>query len=47
MTVGRGVIINVSRKHKLTVGSAAELELVSITNVLGIMIWSKYFLDQE
>ena len=43
MTMGRGEIINVSRKHKLNVGSSTESEISSIADVLGIMIWSKYF----
>ena len=43
MTMGRGALINVSRKHKLNVGSSTESEISSIADVLGIMIWSKYF----
>ena len=39
MSVGKGVIVNVSRsRHKLNVGSPTESELVSIANVLGIVI---------
>ena len=34
MTMGRGAIVNVPRKHKLNVGSSTELELVRIADVL-------------
>ena len=47
MTIGRGALINVSRKHKLNVGSSTELELVSIANVLGIMMWSKHSMKSQ
>ena len=47
MTMGRGVFINVSRKHKLTIGRSMESELVSIAKVLGIMTWSKYFMEAQ
>ena len=35
MSMGRGVTVNVSGKHKLDVGSSTESELVSIAAVLG------------
>ena len=44
---GYGTFINVSRKHKLTIGSSAESELVGIVNVLGIMILSTYFIETQ
>ena len=47
MTMGRGALLNVSRKHKLNVGSSTESELVSIADVLGIMMWSKYFMEAQ
>ena len=44
----RGALINVSRKHtKLNEGSSTESELVSITDVLGIMMRSKYFKEAQ
>ena len=39
MSMGKGVIVNVSRRHKLNVGSSTESELVSIADVLGVMIY--------
>ena len=47
MSMGKGAIVNVSRRHKLNVGSSTESKLVSITDVLGIMIWCKYFMGAQ
>ena len=47
MTVGRGASINVSRQFNLNVGISMESELVSIVNVLGIMMWSTYFMEAQ
>ena len=47
MSMGRGAIVNVSRKHKLNVGSSTESELVSIADVLGVMMWCKYFIEAQ
>ena len=38
MSMGKGAIINVSRRRKLNVGSSTESELVSISDVLGVII---------
>ena len=45
--MGRGALINIPRKHKLNVGSSMELELVNIADVIGIMMWSKYFMESQ
>ena len=47
MSMGKGSIVNVSRKHKLNTGSSIEAELVSISDVLGMMIWCKYFMEAQ
>ena len=47
LSMGRGAIVNVSRRHKLNVGSSTESELVSIADVLGVMIWCKYFMEAQ
>ena len=39
--------MNVSQKHKLNVGSSTEAELVSIADVLGMMMWCKYFMEAQ
>ena len=38
MSMGKGAIVNVLRKHKLNVGSSTESELVSIVDVLGVLM---------
>ena len=47
MSMGKGAIVNVSRRHKLNVGSSTESELVNIAAVLGVMIWCKYFMEAQ
>ena len=47
MSMGKGAIVNVSRRHKLNVGSSTESELVSIADVRGVMIWCKYFMEAQ
>ena len=47
MSMGKGVMVNISRKHKLNVGSSTESELVSIADVLGMMMWCKYFMEAQ
>ena len=47
MSMGKDAIVNVSRKHKLNVGSSTESELVSIADVLGVMMWCKYFMEAQ
>ena len=34
-------------RHKLNVGSSTESELVSIADVLGVMVWCKYFTEAQ
>ena len=45
MSMGKGSIVNVSRKHKLNTGSSTEAELVSISYILGMIMWCKYFME--
>lgn len=47
MSIGKGAIVNVSRKHKLNVASSTESELVSIKDVLGTMMWCTYFMGVQ
>ena len=47
MSMGKGSIVNVSRKHKLNTGSSTEAELVSISDFLGMMMWCKYFMEAQ
>ena len=45
MSMDKGAIVNVSRRHKLNVGSSTESELVSISDALGVIVWYKYFME--
>ena len=47
MSMGRGAMVNISRNHKLNVGSSTKSELVSISDVLGMMVWCKYFMGAQ
>ena len=47
MSMGKGATVNISRKHKLNTGSSTEAELVSIADVLGMMMWCKYFMEAK
>ena len=47
MSMGEGEIVNIKRKHKLNTGSSTEAELVSIADVLGVIIWCKYFMEAQ
>ena len=41
MSIGKGAIVNISRKHKMNVASSTESELVSTADVLGTIMWCK------
>ena len=43
INMDRGALINISRKHSLHVGSSTESELVSVSDVLGVMMRSDRF----
>ena len=47
MSMGKGDIVNILRKHKINVASSTELELVSIADVLGMVMWCKYFMEAQ
>ena len=47
MSMGKGALVNMARKHKLNTGSSTEAELVSIADVLGMMIWCNYFMEAQ
>ena len=47
MSMGKGAIVNISRKHKMNVASSTESELVSIADVLGMIMWCKYFMEAQ
>ena len=41
VSMGKGAILNISRKHKMNVASSTESELVSIADVLGMIMGCK------
>ena len=45
--MGKGTLVNIARKHKLNTGSSTEAKLVSIEEVLGTMMWCKYFMEAQ
>ena len=47
MSMGKGYIVNILRKHKMNVASSTESELVSIADVLGMIMWCKYFMRAQ
>ena len=47
MSMGKGALVNIARKHKLNTGSSTDSELVSIADVLGMMMWCKYFMEAQ
>ena len=46
-SMGKGAIVNILRKHKMNVASSTESELVSISDVLGMLMWCKYFMEAQ
>ena len=47
MSMRKGAIVNIARKHTMNVGSSTESELVSIADVLGMIMWFKYFMEAQ
>ena len=47
MSMGKGAIVNIPRKHKMNVDSSTELELVSIADILGMIMCCKYFMESQ
>ena len=45
MSMGKGAIVNIARKHNMNVASSTESELVSIADVLGMILLCKYFME--
>ena len=38
ISMGKGALVNIAKKHRLNTGSSTEAELVSIENVLSMMM---------
>ena len=47
MTMGKGVILSVSKKQKLNTRSSTEAELVAVDDGMGSMSWTELFLEAQ
>ena len=47
LSMGRGAVVSITRKHKMNVANLTELELVSIANVLSMILLCKYFMEAQ
>ena len=47
LSMEKGAVVNVPRKHKLNTGSSTETELVSIADNLAVMMSYKYFMEAQ
>ena len=47
MSMGNGAIAKFSRKLKINVAISTESGLVSISDVLGMIMWCKYFMEAQ
>ena len=47
MAMGKGVIVNITKKHKMNVASSTESELVSIADILGMILWCEYIMEVQ
>ena len=47
MTMGKGALQSISRKHKLNVRSSTEAELVGIDDAATMILWTKLFLEAQ
>ena len=47
MSIGKGAIMSFSRGQKLNARSSTEAELIGIADALGIILWTKYFMEAQ
>ena len=47
ISMGKGAIVNILRKHKMNVASSTESERVIIEDFLGMILWCKYFMEAQ
>ena len=47
LTMGKGCILSSSKKQKLNTRSSTEAELVAVDDGMGLMLWSKLFLEAQ
>ena len=47
ISMGKGALVNISKKQKLNAGSSTKCELISIADILKMMMWCKYFIKAQ
>eukprot|EP00957_Ditylum_brightwellii_P135882 10364518-Ditylum_brightwellii.AAC.1 len=47
MTLGKGSVYSMSSKQKLNTKSSTETELVGVNDMLSMILWAKYLLDEQ
>ena len=47
MSMGKGAIMSFSRNQKLNTASSMEAELLGIADALGLIMWVKYFIEEQ
>ena len=47
MSLGKGSIISSSLKQKLNTRSSTEAEVVGVYDALPLMLWTRYFLEEQ
>ena len=47
LTLGEGSVLSASRKQKLNTRSSTEAELVAVDDGMGIILWSRLFLEAQ
>ena len=47
MSMGAGATLSLSIKYNLNTSSSIETELVGIYDTVGLMMWTKYFMEAQ
>ena len=47
MSFGQGMALSYSRKHKINTKSSTEAELVGVDDLLGYILWARYFMVEQ
>ena len=47
MTLGKGAVQSISRKHKLNTRSSTEAELVGVDDAATMILWTRLFLEAQ
>jgi hypothetical protein len=47
LSLGSGAVIGISKKQKLNTQSSTESELVGVDDVMALILWTRYFLEEQ